>query len=151
VRSLGRLAPATSAEEDEAEPIREQLLELDGELARYAEAVAKVGPAESLLREITLREERRASLRADRATSPRPGGTVVRFDRAKLQAEIRVNLGQWRAILRRNPHEARALLTALLGGKRLRFEPTSNAAGRRHPFSGEAALSGFSRSEERFD
>ena len=124
-----RKAVPTTDEPPRRDEIAKELRAVEQELARYVKAIGhqdELASFPSIIAEIKEREERKTKLTARLASLCH---TVVAFDRAKLKAEITSRLKGWQGLMRRNPAEARQLLTKLLKG-RLVFEPKEDAEGR---------------------
>ena len=90
----------------------DELDRVDGELARYAEAIADAGPLDTILQAIRVREERRDAIRADLKvfTLPKAGEPDAREIRATLSGY----LADWTAMAHQGVAEARRLLREVL-------------------------------------
>ena len=124
LRDLEQPAAAGAAR---IETLKGQLVRLEGELTRYAEAIADVGPLATIPQAVRGREQRRDAIRAELKTLAMPGHTAAR-DTAEIRAELTGYLQDWRDMARQGIAEARRLLRAVLVG-RLVFTPVSPPPG----------------------
>ncbi len=150
LRDLEQPAPAGAAR---IETLTAELVRLDSELSRYAEAIADAGPLETILRAVKVREERRAAIRTElkKLRTSRPAQPR---DTSEIRAELVEYLRNWRDMARQGVAEARRLLRAVLVG-RFVFTPAPRPAdlpprkgpGRKprlvYQLKGEASLSGL--------
>jgi site-specific DNA recombinase len=121
------------------EELQGELIKLDGELARYAEAIATAGELSSIVAEMKKREVRRTHLKAELAKL----GTrdeVVSLNAARVSSNLRERLADWQGLLHRQTAEARQMLRRLLVG-RLVFTPREDEKGRYYEFAGQGAIS----------
>ena len=125
---------------DRRRALEAELADLEQEIARYARAVAEVGPLASLLGELRQRETRRDHLSAQlRALA---GATsVAALDPAHVRRDLRERLTDWQGLLRRETPQARQILREVLAG-RLIFAPKIDGSARYYEFTGQATLSG---------
>jgi hypothetical protein len=137
-KALARLR----APDDGSAPVRDaitaELSRVEGEIARLTAAVASGGDLSSLLEALRERERRRDRLRAEVAELER-AQVLSGADVAKLEADLRDRLADWRGLLRRHPSQARQLVRALLVG-RLVFTPETTPDGDVYRFSGQVSL-----------
>ncbi len=118
-----------------------ELAELEQEIARYARAVAEVGPLPSLLGELRQRETRRDHLTAQLRTLA--GATsIAALDPSHVRRNLRERLTDWQGLLRRETPVARQILREVLVG-RLIFGPRIDGSARYYEFTGQATLSGL--------
>jgi site-specific DNA recombinase len=113
--------------------------EVEQELARYAEAIASAGPLPSILDQIKAREAEKLRITAELGRLPGACQTIA-VERTKLKATLTERLTEWHGLMRRNPVEARHLLTTLLR-KRLIFQPKRDTISAYYEFTGEGAIS----------
>jgi hypothetical protein len=116
--------------------------ELEQEIARYARAVAEVGPRTSLLAELRQRETRRDHLKDQLLAVTGATSVVAAFDPVVARRNLRARLAEWQALLRRQTAQARGIRREILVG-RLVFAPNIDGAARYYEFSGRATLSGL--------
>jgi hypothetical protein len=150
LRELEQPATAGAAR---ADTLKNELVRLEAELTRYAEAIADAGPLATILQAVKVREQRRDAIRSELktlATSLRPETRDVKYIRAELAEYLR----NWRDMARQGIAEARRLLRAVLVG-RFVFTPVTppphlpsrKGPGRKPRFiyelKGEASLSGL--------
>jgi len=122
-------------------------------MARYADAIAEVGPLATILQAVKVREQRRDAVRTELKTLATPRRAEAR-DKSQIRAELVEYLENWRAMAREGVAEARRLLRAVLVG-RFVFTPVApppelpprKGPGRKPRFiyelKGEASLSGL--------
>ena len=134
------------------ESLKNELTRIEGELSRYAEAIADAGPLATILQAIKVREQRRDAIRTELRTVA-PSRAASRAT-AEIRAELMGYLENWRAMARQSVAEARRLLRAVLVG-RFVFTPVTpppdlpprKGPGRKPRFiyklKGEASLSGL--------
>jgi len=150
LRELEQPAAAGAARTD---ALKTELARLEGELIRYADAIADAGPLATILQAVKVREQRRDALRAELKTLATPGRTTAR-DASKIRAELTEYLQNWRDMACQGVAEARRLLRAVLVG-RFVFTPVTPPPGlppRKGPgrkprliyeLKGETSLSGL--------
>jgi hypothetical protein len=150
LRELEQPAAAATAR---VETLQNELVRLERELSRYAEAIADAGPLATILQAVKVRELRRESIRAElkQLATPRSANTRDTFE---IRAELTQYLENWRAVARQGIAEARKLLRAVIVG-RFVFTPVTpppnlpprKGPGRKPRFiyelKGEASLSGL--------
>lgn len=131
---LTMMRPETRAGEDAR--LRAELQEVDREVGRLTEAIARGGQLAPLLDALTRRQARRdeltASLAALEAYAPQ------RFNRKSIEEQVREHITGWRALLTDDAPgraQGRQLLREVLTGP-LRFTPD----GGRYRFEGDAAM-----------
>jgi len=137
----------TAARRDE---LKAELIRIEAELARYAEAIADAGPLDTILRAIKVREQRRDTIRAElKMLAPQKPREV---DVGRIRATLSEYLNDWTAMARAGAVEARRLLREVLVD-RIVFRPVPRppdmppvkGPGRRarlvYEFVGEASLS----------
>ncbi len=112
---------------------------LKAEIDRLVNAIATAQSApEAVVRAITERQERLNALEADlRAAQRAPAAITAELKAMRESAQRRIR--DLRAVLDRNPDEARAVMQALFAGP-LRFTPTEEADGRRYRVTGTASI-----------
>jgi hypothetical protein len=131
LRDIEQPAAAGAARVD---TLKNELVRLEAELSRYAEAIADAGPLATILQALKVREQRR--------------------DTSEIRAELVEYLGHWRDMARQGVAEARRLLRAVLVGRfvftpviRPSELPPRRGPGRKPRFiyekNGEASLSGL--------
>jgi len=106
------------------------------ECARLADAIARGGSLDALVERL-----QGAQARAEALEGQLRGQTAQRahVNLETLERRLRARLADWRALLRRNVTEGRAVLRALLIGP-LRFTPVKDARRRGYAFEGAVAL-----------
>jgi hypothetical protein len=114
------LAMLQAPQDDVAAGLRDELVRLDADVARLADAIARGGALESLLGVLQEREQRRAHVRAALAEQERQ--QVAQRDPGDALAFMRQALTDWQGLLRQETGPARSALQALLAG-RLVFTP----------------------------
>jgi hypothetical protein len=132
------------------EELRAELIRIEAELVRYAEAIADAGPLETIVAAIKVREHRRDSIRAEmKALVPQKSRE---FDAGGIRATLREYLNDWTTVARAGVAESRRLLREVLVD-RIVFRPVPRppelppvkGPGRRarlvYEFTGEASLS----------
>ena len=150
VLSLEQLTQSDLAASDRRDYLKTELVRIEEELARYADAIADAGPLATIVQAIKVREERRETIRCELRTL-----NLVRrgeSDVARIRATLRDYLSDWTAMVRAGVGEARRLLREVLVD-RVVFRPVPRpphlppvtGPGRRaklvYEFSGEASLS----------
>jgi hypothetical protein len=137
----------TVARRDE---LKAELVRIEAELARYAEAIADAGPLDTILQAIKIREHRRDALRAElKALIPLKPREV---DGGGIRATLSQYLKDWTAMARAGVVETRRLLREVLVDRivsrpvpRPPDLPPVKGPGRRprlvYEFAGEASLS----------
>ena len=96
--------------------LKAELARLEGELSRYAEAIADAGPLATILQAVKVREQRRDAIRTELKTLGGPGRIKIR-DTSEVRAELMEYLQNWRDMARHGVAEARRLLRAVLVGR----------------------------------
>jgi hypothetical protein len=115
------------------ERLRAELVKLEGEIARLADAIATGGQLDGLLRALQARQERHREVL--RLMAGVEGNGHRQIDRRRVEAAARRKLGEWRALLGRNVQDGRQLLREVLRGP-IRFWPVEPGA-RVFRFQGE--------------
>ena len=113
LRDLEQPATAVAARLD---TLKNELARLEVELNRYAEAVADVGPLETLLQAVKVREQRRDTIRSELKTLTTQRRVEPR-DTSDIRATLAKYLETWHAVARQGVAEARGLLRAVLVGR----------------------------------
>ncbi len=103
--------------------LKDELARLDGELTRYAEAIADAGPLDAILQAVKVREQRRNTIRTELKTLATQRRAEPR-DASKIRMGLLESLEDWRTMARQGVAEARRLLRAVLVG-RLIFTPVA--------------------------
>jgi site-specific DNA recombinase len=122
--------------------LEEGLRTVEGELARYAEAIASAGSLDVILVAIKERETRRMQLRSELGQLHNQASAVPSLDASRLNHDLLERLSDWKGLLRRHTSEARQILRRLLVG-RLAFRPRTGEGARYYEFRGEGSLSGI--------
>jgi hypothetical protein len=137
--ALTTLKEPTDGRQSERRALQAELELVEVELARYAEAVAKVGPVDALLAEISRRQQRRRQIQeAIQALSSERH--IASLDVTRIWRDLARKLTDWQGLLARQAPEARGILRELLVGK-LVFTPREDARGRYYEFTGQGTLS----------
>jgi site-specific DNA recombinase len=127
--------------EDQSGAVREELVRIDAEVTRLAQAVAAGGEIPALIAAMQERERRRSYLRTELATVQRqasvPHGAA---DLEPALAVMREALTDWQGMLRQETGPARRAMQALLKG-RLVFTPQEHDSERFYTFEGEGSIS----------
>ncbi len=139
--ALDTLRPSGAEIAERRRALEEELADLEQEVARYARAVAEVGPLASLLAEIRQRETRRAHPAAQLRTVA-SATKLAALDPARVRQNLRDRLTDWQGLLGRETAEARQVLREVLVG-RLVFAPKIDGSARYYEFTGQATLSGL--------
>lgn len=113
------------------------IVALEAECARLADAIARGGRLDVLLRTLEDRQNRLAALRAEREAAQAIERPV--FDRAGTERRLRCLLDDWRGLLCRDVVSGRGVLRALLVGP-LKFTPVIEKRRRGYRFEGAIAL-----------
>ena len=128
---LCRLEPQAAGRDVDRQ--RAALQIVDREIGFLAQAISTGGELEPLLAELRVRQVRRDELLTAIAAYQRV--SVLQFDRATIEQQIRRHLDRWHSLLFKHTAEGRQLLREVLAGP-LRFTPE----GRTYRFNGEAAV-----------
>jgi site-specific DNA recombinase len=133
--ALDELTPA--AEPAAVEARGAQIAALEAECARLAEAIARGGRLDVLLRMLEDRQNRLGALRAEQAAAT----AIVRpvFDRRGMEGRLRYLLEDWRALLTRDVPTGREVLRTLLV-EPMTFTPIIDGRRRGYRFEGAIAL-----------
>jgi hypothetical protein len=147
LQELTQSGTGAAARRDE---LKAKLTRIEAELARYGEAIADMGPLETILQAIRVREHRRDAIRAElKALAPQKPRDV---DVGGIRATLGEYLSDWTAMARAGVAESRRLLREVLVD-RIVFRPVPRppelppvkGPGRRarlvYEFTGEASLS----------
>ncbi len=106
--------------------------QLEAELARLSEAVAKIGPDDALLGKIKATRERLADLRVTKKKMP---NLTEKADQKALRGLITGGLWDWRTFLRDHPQMARGVLKDAVAS-RIKFFPERDQRGGFYRFEG---------------
>ena len=117
------------------EELQTELIKLDGELARYAEAIATAGELSAIVAEMKKREARRTHLKAELVKLGTRAESAS-LNAARVSSNLRERLTDWQGLLHRQTAEARQILRRLLVG-RLVFTPREDEKGRYYEFAGQ--------------
>jgi hypothetical protein len=140
-QALELLEPTSSGADERRTSLGAELSAVEEELSRYAEAIAKAGPLDSLLAELKRRENRRENLKSELKLIA--GETkVASLDTARIIHDLQERLTDWQGLLRRETPIARQILREVLVG-RVTFTPRCNRNSRYYEFAGQASLSGM--------
>jgi hypothetical protein len=137
-KALNLLRPTPDTTEARSRTLRDELAQLDGEVARLAGAIAAGGEMAALLAALQEREQRRGRVRAELAAIERTAKRET-FDIGTVLDQMRGMLTDWPGLLRQEAPQARQALNALLAG-RLVFTPREQDAGRYYEFEGPGTL-----------
>ena len=121
------------------EELQTELIKLDGELARYAEAIATTGELSAIVAEMNKREARRTHLKAE-LVKLGTRADIASLNAARVSSNLRERLTDWQGLLHRQTAEARQILRRLLVG-RLVFTPREDEKGRHYEFAGQGSIS----------
>lgn len=113
------LAGADGEEAQRRAGIERELREATAAVSRLTKAVAQGGPLDSLVDALSAAERRQVALRGELAEISKP---KARPDGAKVRAELRSYLDDWRGLLRGHVHQSQQILRRLIVG-RLTFVP----------------------------
>lgn len=113
-------AKSDTASATRREELRDGLARVETELGRYAESIADVGPLDTILNAIRVREERRDATRHE-LKAPAPQGSGER-DPGEIRATLGRYLADWTAMTRASVAEARGVLRDVLVD-RIDFRP----------------------------
>jgi hypothetical protein len=92
--------------------LRAELIRIEAELVRYAEAIADAGPLETIVAAIKVRAHRRDSIRAElKALAPQKSRE---FDARGIRATLHEYLNDWTTMARAGVAESRRLLREVL-------------------------------------
>jgi site-specific DNA recombinase len=136
VRELHLSKDEVARRQDE---LQAELTKVDGELARYAEAIATAGQLDAILAAVKEREARRTHLKAELAKLG-SRADIASLNAARVSSNLRERLTDWQGLLQRQTVEARAILRRLLVG-RLLFTPKEDEKGRYYEFAGQGSIS----------
>jgi DNA invertase Pin-like site-specific DNA recombinase len=115
-----------------AEQLQAERRRLDGELRRYAEAIAASGPLPSLLEAIETRERRRTEV--DAQIRQRSHRAAPEGHPDELRAVLLARLADWQALLERHPERARETILRPLSAGRVILTPRTTDDGRFYDF-----------------
>jgi hypothetical protein len=133
-RAMNRLLPSATAAKAASMRLQAELQGLEAELSRLTAAIAGGGQLGTLVQAIQERGQRRIAIRAELDGLNRPA-----LDPARLRADLRARLDDWRGLLTRHIPQARQIIRKLLTSAIL-FTPTSKGRPRRYEFRLEASL-----------
>jgi site-specific DNA recombinase len=137
-KALAMLQPPGGVVDSRDRELRAELARLEAEVARLAAAIAAGGELSALLAALQERERRRAYVTAELAGLGRERRNG--FDAERVLDELRVQLGDWQAMLHQETRPARQALRALLAG-RLIFRPQERGGERFYIFEGPGTIS----------
>jgi len=120
------------------ETLRSRLRQLEGEHGRFMEAVRQWGPMGSLGAELRTLEVRRAELLAQLEHLDGLEKAAGAWVAQALAGDFAALLGEWQALLRGDPVQAREILRKLITG-RLRMVPEIRPDGRFYRWTGQAS------------
>ena len=112
--AAARLAAAVPDRRPREAKLRRELRQVERELARYAEAIARGGDFPAVLEAMGARERRRAALEGELAECAALEQTAAVVDDVAVTAELRARCAEWRALLTENPAQAQAILRRLV-------------------------------------
>jgi Recombinase zinc beta ribbon domain len=133
--ALDELTP--SGRKRNSEGLDAEIRGLESECQRLADAIARGGRLDVLLRTLEDRQERLRGLQAHRAAVPEPMRPA--FDRTGMERRLGGLVEDWRSLLTRDIASGREVLRALLVGP-LRFTPVVDGRRRGYAFEGGLAL-----------
>ena len=120
------------------ETVRGRLRQLDAEHGRFMEAVRQWGPMASLGAELRTLELRRAELLAQLEHLDGLEKAAGSWDAQSLAGDFATMFGEWQALLRGAPVQARQILRKVITG-RLRMVPEIRDDGRFYRWTGQAS------------
>jgi site-specific DNA recombinase len=112
--AVARLTSATPDRRPREATLRRELRQIERELARYAEAIARGANFPAVLEAMRARERRRAALEDELAEGAALEQTAAVVDDVALTAELRARCAEWRALLTENPAQAQPILRRLV-------------------------------------
>jgi hypothetical protein len=137
-RTVEMILAAQAPAADNAAEARAELQRVEAEIANLTTAIASGGDVPSLVAAVRQREDRRTQLRASLDAHQKlarlTGPAAQRF-----LDDVQAHLAAWRALLKRQPAQARQILRKLIEG-RLACKPTKDAVGRSYEITGTATL-----------
>lgn len=119
--------------------LQAELTKVDGELARYADAIATAGQLDAIVAAMKEREARRTHLEAELAKLG-SRADIAALDAARVSSNLRERLTDWQGLLQGQPVEARQILKRLLVG-RLVFTPREDENGQYYESAGQGSIS----------
>jgi len=144
VRQAVDLLEVTSSDADERRhSLGAELRAVEEELSRYAEAIAKAGPLDSLLAELKRRESLREHLKSELRLITLET-KVAPLDTARITHDLRERLTGWQGLLQRETPVARQILWEVLVG-RVTFTPRGYGNSRYYEFAGRSIPLGNAR------
>lgn len=117
-----------------AEKVRAELVKVEREMTRLAEAIAAGGELTPLMAALTVRQRKQTDLQHALQMADRER-TIV--NRTAIEREVRERLARWRALLTGHVEDGRELLRQVLNGP-IRFTPDRDA--KIYRFAGEIGL-----------
>jgi hypothetical protein len=133
-RAAARLNPSAETAKARTATLQHDLHGIETELARLTTAIAGGGQLDVLVQAVQDREQQRIAIRAELEALKRPV-----LDPARLKADLRARLEDWRGLLTRHIPQARQIMRKLLTSV-IVFTPTKQARPRRYEFRVEASL-----------
>jgi site-specific DNA recombinase len=121
--AAARLTAAVPDRHPREAALRRELRQVERELARYAEAIARGANFPAVLEAMSARERRRAALEDELAEGAALEHTAAVVDDVALTPELRARCAEWRALLAENPAQAQPILRRLVP-ERLTLERT---------------------------
>jgi site-specific DNA recombinase len=134
-----RLAERAKSVDNELPQLEREASRLRVEIDRLVDALASIDQKpEAVIRGIAERQDQLSRLEA-RLRAAKAAPSALDLAVRRLEREARHRLGDLRAMLERNPEEARKALETILGGP-LRFTPIETPEGKRYRIEGVIAL-----------
>jgi site-specific DNA recombinase len=120
------------------ETLRSRLRQVETELGRFTDAIRQFGPSATLGEELRALERRRGEIQAQLEHQDGLAKAATAWDAPALAGEFAALLGEWQALLRGEPVQARQILRKLITG-RLRMVPEIRSEGRFYRWTGQAS------------
>ncbi|WP_437994738.1 recombinase family protein [Sorangium sp. So ce185] len=134
-----RIAERAKNIDNELPQLEREASRLRSEIDRLVNALASFDQKpEAVIRGIAERQDQLSALEA-RLRAAKAAPSALDLEVRRLEKEARQRLGDLRAMLERNPEEARKALETILGGP-LRFTPIETPEGKRYRIEGVVAL-----------
>lgn len=134
-----RLAERAKSVDNELPQLEREASRLRAEIDRLVNALASIDQKpEAVIRGIAERQDQLSRVEA-RLRAAKAAPSALDLEVRRLEKEARRRLGDLRAMLGRNPDEARKALETILGGP-LRFTPIETPEGKRYRIEGVIAL-----------
>jgi site-specific DNA recombinase len=137
-KALAKLRAGTDNQVDRRTQIERQLSLIDSRMGRLLEAIMNGGPLDALVAQVKAEEQRKKALVAELETLQ----TVVKvstLDSARLKRNVAERLAGTKALLARNPAQARRALKELLED-RIAVEPVKQGGNRAVRFTGKGTF-----------